>query len=95
MWITETSVPSEGDLPWVDEEWQANLLHTALDRLKRRVKPEHYEMYYLHVLKEQPAREVARTLGVSVAQVYLAKHRVGAARRRELKAMKGRHLPLK
>jgi hypothetical protein len=31
------------------EEWQANLLHTALERFKRRVQPEHYESYYLHV----------------------------------------------
>lgn len=67
-----------------DEEWQVHLLHTALDRLKRRVQPEHYEMYHLHVVKEQPARDVARTLGVSVAQVYLAKHRIGRSLKKEL-----------
>ena len=70
-----------------DEEWRAHLLHTALARVKRRVKPEHYEMYYLHVLKEQAAREVARTLDVSVAQVYLAKHRVGNLLKRELRQL--------
>ena len=70
-----------------DEEWQTHLLHTALDRLKRRVQPAHYEMYYLHVLKEQPAREVARTLGVSVAQVYLARHRLGRLFRKEVERL--------
>ena len=68
-----------------DEEWRAHLLHTALSRLKRRVQPAHYEMYYLHVIKEQSVKEVARTLRVNAAQVYLAKHRVGAALKLELK----------
>ncbi len=47
------------------------------------------EMYYLHVIKEQPAREVARTLGVSVAQVYLAKHRLGTLLKKEIKKLEG------
>jgi RNA polymerase sigma-70 factor (ECF subfamily) len=70
-----------------EEEWQNNLLQTALDRLKRRVPPAHYEMYYLHVVKEQPVREVARALGVSAAQVYLAKHRLGRLLKKELQQL--------
>jgi RNA polymerase sigma-70 factor (ECF subfamily) len=68
-----------------EDEWRTHLLHTALERVKRRVEPGHYEMYYLHVIKEQAAREVARALGVNVARVYLAKHRVGARLKQELK----------
>ncbi len=71
-----------------DGEWQAHLLRTALDRVKRRAQPAHFEMYYLHVIKEQPARDVARTLGVSVAQIYLAKHRLGSLLKKELKRLK-------
>jgi RNA polymerase sigma-70 factor (ECF subfamily) len=70
-----------------DAEWQANLLQAALDRVKRRVQPAHYEMYYLHVVKEQPARDVARTLGVNAAQVYLAKLRVGRRLKKELERL--------
>ena len=69
-------------------EWQAHVLRTALDRVKRRAQPTHYEMYYLHVIKEQPARDVARTLGVSVAKIYLAKHRLGRLLKKELKRLK-------
>lgn len=71
-----------------NEEWQTHLLHTALDRVKRRVQPALYEMYYLHVVKEQPVRAVARTLGVSAAQVYLAKHRVGALVKQEFRRLR-------
>lgn len=60
-----------------DAEWEEHLVRAALERVKQQVKPEHYEIYHLHVLKERPVLEVARTLGVNVAQVYLVKHRLG------------------
>jgi RNA polymerase sigma factor (sigma-70 family) len=69
-------------------EWQRHLLHTALHRVKRRVRPEQYAIYHLHVVEEHPAAEVRRALNVSMAQVYLAKHRVGAAVRKELQRLR-------
>ncbi|HEU0009364.1 MAG TPA: sigma-70 family RNA polymerase sigma factor [Verrucomicrobiae bacterium] len=87
--IERMTDPAGFDLQAIwDGEWQAHLLRTALDRVKRRAQPAHFEMYYLHVIKEQPARDVARTLGVSVAQVYLAKHRLGSLLKQELKRLK-------
>jgi RNA polymerase sigma-70 factor (ECF subfamily) len=67
-----------------DEEWEKNLLSAALARIKRQVHPQQYEIYHLHVILEKPVREVARTLGVSVTQVYLAKHRVGRLLKKEV-----------
>lgn len=80
--------PASVDLAaiWL-EEWQRNLIHTALARVKRQVHPQHYEIYHLHVILEKPAREVARTLGVSIGQVYLAKHRVGFLLKKEAKRL--------
>jgi len=69
------------------EEWQRNIIQTALARIKRQVHPQHYEIYHLHVILEKPVREVARTLGVSIGQVYLAKHRVGALLKEQLKKL--------
>jgi len=87
--IERVADPAGFDLQAIwDEEWQAHLLRTALDRVKRRVQPAHYEMYYLHAIKDQPARDAARTLGVSVAQIYLAKHRLGSLLKQELKRLK-------
>ena len=56
-------------------------------RIKRQVRPEQYEIYHLHVILERPVREVRRTLGVSAGQVYLAKHRVGALLKKEIRRL--------
>jgi RNA polymerase sigma factor (sigma-70 family) len=71
-----------------DEEWERNLLQTALGRIKRHVHPQHYEIYHLHVIVGQPLREVTRALGVNAGQVYLAKHRVGNLLRSEIRKLR-------
>jgi RNA polymerase sigma-70 factor (ECF subfamily) len=45
-------------------------------------------MFDLYVVKERPAPEVAQTLGVTVAQVYLAKHRISTLLKKELAQLK-------
>lgn len=70
-----------------DEEWESQLLQTALARIKRQVQPQHYQIYYLHVVLGQPPREVARSLGVNAAQIYLAKHRVGNLIKKEVQRL--------
>ena len=72
------------DALW-EAEWQKNLMAAALTAVKREVNPKQYQMFDFYVLQEWPVREVARALKVSVAQVYLAKHRVGALLKREAK----------
>ncbi|HEX5176917.1 MAG TPA: sigma-70 family RNA polymerase sigma factor [Chthoniobacteraceae bacterium] len=69
------------------EEWQRHLLDAALQRLKRRVDPQHYQIFDCAVLKEWPAAKVARELGVNVARVYLVKHRLAAMLKREIVAV--------
>lgn len=70
-----------------NEEWQRNLLDTALTRVKRLVREEHYQIFDLYVLKEWPPSKVARVLRVNLAAVYLAKHRVSAVLKKELRAL--------
>jgi RNA polymerase sigma-70 factor (ECF subfamily) len=72
-----------------DEEWEKNLLQAALARIKRQVHPQHYEIYHLHVILGQPVRDVARALGVNVAQVHLAKYRVGQLLKKEIRRLQG------
>jgi RNA polymerase sigma factor (sigma-70 family) len=71
-----------------DEEWESQLLQTALARIKRQVKPQHYQIYHLHVVLRQTSREVARALGVNAAQIYLAKHRIGNLLKKEVQKLK-------
>jgi len=68
-------VPAELEAIW-NEEWERHLLTAALARVRRRVKPQHYQIFDCYVLKKWPVVKVAHVLGVNVAQVYLAKHRV-------------------
>lgn len=63
------------DAVW-DTEWKKNLLEAALLKVKRRVDAQKYQMFDLYVNKEWPAAKVAEAFGVSIDQVYLAKHRV-------------------
>ncbi|MEW6302976.1 MAG: sigma-70 family RNA polymerase sigma factor [Verrucomicrobiota bacterium] len=77
------------DAVW-DEEWERNLMDAALARVKRQVNPRHYQIFDLYVLKKWPVGKVASTLGVNVAQVYLAKHRVASLLKRQVKLLEGK-----
>jgi RNA polymerase sigma factor (sigma-70 family) len=68
-----------------ETEWHDLRLRDTLAHVKRQVNPAHYAIYHLHVIEDKPATEVSRALGVNIAQIYLAKHRVGAALKKELK----------
>ncbi len=65
-------------------EWKKNLADAALARVKGQVSPKQYQIFDYYVVREWDAKKVQAHLGVSLAQVYLAKHRVGAVLKREL-----------
>jgi RNA polymerase sigma factor (sigma-70 family) len=71
------------DAVW-EEEWQRTLFAAALSRVKRQANARHYQMFDLYAVKCWSVDKVAETLGVSTAQVRLAKHRVTALMRREV-----------
>jgi RNA polymerase sigma-70 factor (ECF subfamily) len=89
--------PSPLDLTAVwDEEWQKNLMAVALERVKEQASPRHFQIFDLYVLQDWTAGEVARQLQIGVAQVYLAKHRVSAALKKEIKRLEhsANHRPI-
>jgi RNA polymerase sigma factor (sigma-70 family) len=59
-----------------ETEWEQNLLDSAIERVKRRTDPKHYQIFYLYAVKKWSAWKVARKLKVSLPQVYTVKHRV-------------------
>ena len=67
------------DAVW-DEEWENNLLAAALEQVKRQVRARQFQMFDLYVLQNWPVR-------VSAAQVYLAKHRISALLKTEVKKL--------
>jgi RNA polymerase sigma-70 factor (ECF subfamily) len=83
--------PNPLELVW-HTEWEKAALGIALERLKRRVKARHFQVFYLHVIKQQKPGEVAKALGVSAAQVYLVKCRLLPMFKRILKEIERRPL---
>jgi RNA polymerase sigma-70 factor (ECF subfamily) len=71
-----------------EEEWTRSVADAAMERVKQRVGAKQYQMFDLYVIKAWPVREVARTLLVSAAQVYLAKHRVTSLIRKETEKLR-------
>src|SRR5688572_3441365 len=59
-----------------EQEWERRVLAEAVARVRQTANPKHFQVFDYCVLKEWPVTKVAATLGVSAAQVYLAKHRV-------------------
>ena len=84
----ETAGPVNAELEAIwEEDWQANLLETAMERVKPRVKEEHYQIFDLNVVRQWPAGKVAQALGVNIGMVYLAKHRVMALIKKEIRVL--------
>ncbi|MDP4623864.1 MAG: sigma-70 family RNA polymerase sigma factor [Akkermansiaceae bacterium] len=67
-----------------DTEWKKGIADAALARVKAQVAPKQYQIFDYYVVRQMDAGEVQKKLGVSMAQVYLAKHRVGAVLKKEL-----------
>jgi len=95
--ISETNEPDLEELPdpssqaldelW-EKEWEQHLADLALQRVKRRVRAEHYQIFELLVIQGWPAAKVAKALDQSLALVYVTRHRIQALLKKELKALR-------
>jgi len=77
------------DMVW-ETEWKENLFEAAIARVKKQIEPKQFQIFDCYVRKEWPAQKVAAQLGVNIGQVYLARHRVGALLKKEIKALEKR-----
>jgi len=79
-------------LPEFGAEWDAayeqHLFERALEVVKERIDLKQFQIFDFYVLRAWPARQVARTMEISVARVYLAKHRVERVLKQELARLK-------
>lgn len=77
--------------PIWDLDWKKNLLRAAMDRVKGRVKAQYYQAYDLLVVQHRSALETSRAIGINLATVYLAKHRVEKLLRKEIQMLRDRY----
>jgi RNA polymerase sigma-70 factor (ECF subfamily) len=77
------------DALW-EQEWRKNLLDAALERVRHQVTPKQFQIFDLSVLRQLPVSKVTQLLKVNAAQVYLARHRVGALVKKQVKRLEAR-----
>jgi RNA polymerase sigma-70 factor (ECF subfamily) len=70
-----------------DQEWRSNLLEASIVRVKKQVNAKQYQMFNLYVTMQWPMDQVKKTLGVSAAQVYMAKMRISRMIKREVRTL--------
>jgi RNA polymerase sigma-70 factor (ECF subfamily) len=78
--------PTAEEDEW-DVEWQRHILAAAVERLTRRVKPRHFQVFDLYVRQQWPVLRVAVELGINPASVYLIAHRLTRQLRAEAKKL--------
>lgn len=66
-----------------EQEWQLSVMEAAIDRLRRRVKPKHFQIFDLYNQRQWSPERVARELGITRVQVYLVHHRLTKLLREE------------
>ena len=75
-----------------DKEWRDNITSAAIERVKAKVSPRQFQIFDCYVMKGWGVKKTSEALGINAAQVYLAKHRVGALVKKEVQALEGQML---
>ena len=70
-----------------DAAWEGSLLAGAMERVRERIEDRQFQVFDMHVTKGWSAGEVAKAFGISIARVYLTKHRVTAMLKKEVKRL--------
>ena len=70
-----------------DQDWRRNLLEASIVRVKKRVNAKQYQMFNLFVMMQWPMNQVMKTLGVSAAEVYMAKMRISRLIKSEVRKL--------
>jgi RNA polymerase sigma factor (sigma-70 family) len=71
-------------------EWERSMIDAAMERVKKRVTAQQYQIFHLHLVKQMSLREIAELLQIHLGRVYLAKHRVSRLVRKEIRDLEKR-----
>lgn len=82
-------VPAELERLW-QSEWEESLMAAALRLVQVKVSARQFMIFDMAVIRQTPAGQITRALGVNLTQVYLARHRVGRLLRQEIARLRGR-----
>lgn len=74
------------DAIW-EADWGRTMLQGAMERVKRSLDPQKFQIFDFYVNREWPPEKVAQTFNVSINQVYLVKNRVTEMLRAEIRRL--------
>jgi RNA polymerase sigma factor (sigma-70 family) len=83
--VPDTTVPEFG-AEW-DAAWEKNLFDQALAAVRERADERQFQVFDLYVMKDWVPKDIAQTLRISVARVYLAKHRISVLLKQEIRQL--------
>jgi RNA polymerase sigma-70 factor (ECF subfamily) len=83
----EEHAAADGDATEWDREYERQQFAWAADRVKAEFQEATWRAFWLTAVEGQPARDVGRTLGLSPGAVYVAKSRVLARLREEVRQL--------
>jgi RNA polymerase sigma-70 factor (ECF subfamily) len=86
----ESPVWAQMEQAW-EEEWKQHQTDFALQRVRRQADARQYQMFYFHVCKGFPVKQVAEQLNAAPAEVYAAKYRISALLKKEILALENEH----
>jgi RNA polymerase sigma factor (sigma-70 family) len=67
-----------------DAEWNQHILAIALKNVREQISPKQFQIFDCYVIKGWDTARVAEELGISSANIYVTKHRVGRLVRKEI-----------
>jgi len=73
----------------MEDAFNRELLDLAMRRIEQRVKPTTWQAFRLTALENRPGAEVAEELGLAIALVFVARHRVQKMLEEEVRILRG------
>ena len=73
----------------MEDAFDRELLGLAMHRVEKRVKPANWRAFQLTAIDQRPGAEAAQELGMTVARVFIAKHRVQRMLEEEMRILSG------
>ncbi|HXJ58687.1 MAG TPA: sigma-70 family RNA polymerase sigma factor [Verrucomicrobiae bacterium] len=68
-------------------QWRENLVEAAMEAVKKKVSPKQYLLFHQQVERQWSPAKVAREYGVSVASAYMARYRISALLKKEVRRL--------
>ncbi|MGA2870977.1 MAG: sigma-70 family RNA polymerase sigma factor [Verrucomicrobiota bacterium] len=75
-----------------ESEWQKTMFDAAVNKVKTSLDSEKYQIFDFLINKQWPPEKVSKSFGISVNQVYLAKHRITELIKKEVERLKEEQL---